>query len=338
MPMDYEFQEAKIKGFERGYRAVFVINIGLQFGIFRALCMSSENGDSEGLTSKDLADRLSLYEPYLKIWLQTAYHFELLDCSPNEVFKLQPHMAQILGIDMDGAPIISNNGSSSLSRYMLTGAPSPRHRSPEESLATSRATKSIYMVFLSHILKKYDILNQLMNKGVYFIDIGCGSGTLIIELALAFPNSRFIGIDTDFYGIERARASSITLGIGERVSFEDMAAEELDFRDEFDVACMVAALHEILPAKRLFALENIHRALKSGGRLIVLDFPYPEKMEDFRNQRYDIGIIEQFFEAPGGVVHLCAAEQDSLLKQAGFKDIQRSDLYNGMFDLIMTVR
>ena len=332
---DYEAQEAKIRAFERGYRAVYVINLGLQFGLFSALYLSSETGDSEGLTARGLAGRLSLHEPYLKIWLQTAYHFELLDCDSRGRFKLQPYMAEVLGVNTGAEPAARNNGSSALARYILTGVAAPRSRSSEESLATSRATQSIYLVFLSYILEKYDTLKQLLNKGICFIDIGCGSGNLIIELALAFPNSTFKGIDTDIHGIERAESSSNTIGIEERVSFEDMAAEELDHSEEFDVACMVATLHEILPEDRLLALENIYRVLKPGGRLIILDFPYPDNIEDFRNIRYDIGIIEQFFEAPSGVVHLCAEEQDRLLQRVGFNDIQRSDLNKGMFDLIM---
>ena len=328
--MDYESQEAKIRGFERGYRAVYVINVGLQFGIFSALCETSK-----GVTAKDLADRLSLFEPYLAIWLQTAYHFELLACNANGRFTLQPYMAEILGVEMGPEPIIQNTGASPLARYILTGVPVPHYRSPEESQATARATQAVYRVFLSYILEKYDALKESLNKGIRFVDIGCGGGNLIIELALAFPNSFFKGIDTDIHGLERAESMVHTLGIQERVSLEDLAAEELDCRDTFDVACMVATLHEILPADRLPALANIHRSLTSGGHLIILDFPYPETVADFRDQRYDIGIIEQFFEAPSGIVHLCAAEQNRLLTEAGFTNIQRSDLNNGMFDLIM---
>jgi len=331
--MDYESQEAKIRGFERGYRAVYVINIGLQFGLFRALCE-----ESGGLTATHLANRLSLYEPYVAIWLQTAYHFDLVDCDPSGMFTLQPYLAEILGVDTALAPTVQHAGSSPLSRYILTGVPAPKSRSPEESLATSRATQAVYMVFLSYILERHDALKHLLNEGIHFIDIGCGSGNLIVELALAFPNSSFKGIDTDIYGLERAETASHTLGIQKNVSFEDLAAEELDCHEEFDVACMVATLHEILPSDRSLALNKIYGALKTGGRLIILEFPYPEKLEDFRDQRYDIGIIEQFFEAPSGIVHLCAVEQDRLLKQAGFNNIQRSDLNNGMFDLIMAVK
>ena len=87
-------QEEKIRSFERGYRATHVINIGLHFGIFKAL-----NLTLEGMTAQDLAVKLMLHESYLKVWLQTAYHFEILDCDNNGRFRLQPHLAEILGIE-----------------------------------------------------------------------------------------------------------------------------------------------------------------------------------------------------------------------------------------------
>ena len=46
----YESQEAKIRDFEKGYRAVHVINIGMQFELFKAIHLSSG-----GLTEAELA-------------------------------------------------------------------------------------------------------------------------------------------------------------------------------------------------------------------------------------------------------------------------------------------
>ena len=109
-------------------------------------------------------------------------------------------------------------------------------------------------------------------------------------------------------------------------------------KSQHDAACMVATLHEILPSERVRSLEKTYRAVKSGGCILILDFPYPERLEDFRDPRYSIGIIEQYFEAPSGVVLLGAAEQNAVLEQAGFKDIQRDDINNGMFDFIMAVK
>ena len=63
--IDYESQEAKIRDFEKGYRAVHVINIDVQFGMFKTIHVSSG-----GLTEGELALQLMLHEPYRKIWLQ----------------------------------------------------------------------------------------------------------------------------------------------------------------------------------------------------------------------------------------------------------------------------
>jgi hypothetical protein len=71
---------------------------------------------------------------------------------------------------------------------------------------------------------------------------------------------------------------------------------------------------------------------------LVLDFPYPDRLEDFRIPRYDIGVVEQYFEAACGVVHLGATEQDEILEQGGFVEVQRADIGGGMFDFITATK
>ena len=68
---------------------------------------------------------------------------------------------------------------------------------------------------------------------------------------------------------------------------------------------------------------------------MILDYPYPGRLEDFRNPRFDYGIIEQYFEAMGGIVHIPEEEQDELLSKAGFKTIERMTVGDGgMLDFI----
>jgi len=35
---------------------------------------------------------------------------------------------------------------------------------------------------------------------------------------------------------------------------------------------------------------KVYEALKEDGDLLVLDFPYPDKLEDFRNPMYNYGM------------------------------------------------
>lgn len=342
--ISFQSQEAKIRSFERGYRATHVINIGLQFGMFKALNLAPE-----GMTAQELAVKLMLHEPYLKVWLQTAYHFEILDCDKNGRFRLQPHLAEILGIEplfgqnslhtgFRADSTVRGDNESPLYRYIRTGIPVTAHKSPESSLATAEATKGVYMVFLSMILPQHRDLEEMLQQGINFLDIGCGSGNLIIELAHAFDQSIFVGVDPDIYGIERAQTTASELGLDLQVSFEEMGAEDLPYNDEFDMVCLVATLHEILPEARARAVEKAYEALKRDGTLLVLDYPYPGRLEDFRDPRYNYGVIEQYFEVVNGIVHLSAPEQDELLTRAGFKNIRRADIGEGMFDFIIATK
>lgn len=342
--MSFKSQEAKIRNFERGYRATHVINMGLRLGIFQALHLVLE-----GMTVKELALRLMLHEPYLKVWLQTAYHFEILDCDEGGRFSLQPHLAEILGIEshldyVQTHTVFTENNEmgeaidSALYNYIRTGRSFDKVRSQESSRAASEATKSVYQVFLSMILPTHKHLEEMLKQGIRFLDIGCGSGNLIIQLAHVFSQSQFVGIDPDIYGIEIAESAASDMGLEDRVSLEVMGAEELPYNNEFEMVCTVATLHEILPTVRVQALEKAYGALKQGGQLLVLDFPYPDKLEDFRNPRYEYGIIEQYFEVQNGIVHIGPSEQNQLLDQVGFKNIQRMDVGEGMFDLITAIK
>jgi ubiquinone/menaquinone biosynthesis C-methylase UbiE len=125
----------------------------------------------------------------------------------------------------------------------------------------------------------------------------------------------------------------------DRVYVEDIGAEEIQFRDEFEMTTMVLTLHEILPESRLDALKKVYKAMKKKGQLLIVEYPYPGSLQDFRDPRYDYGIIEQYFEALNGIVHISKEEQDELLCKAGFKDIERMPVGDGgMLDFITALK
>jgi len=92
MEVNSKTQMAKIRGFEKGFMATHFINIGYKVGIFQTLYQNKE-----GLNVSELAKKLDLHEPYLKIWCQTMYHFEILDCDEHGRFSLQPFLDEIIG-------------------------------------------------------------------------------------------------------------------------------------------------------------------------------------------------------------------------------------------------
>ena len=335
-------QMAKIRNFERGFMATHLINLGTRLGIFEAL-----HENKQGLTVPVMASKLGIHEPYLKIWCQTAYHFEILDGDEKGRFMLQPYLDEILGdknhfrnylanIAMD-VDLIGEGFTNSL-RAFRTGTPYPIYHTPEFSEMVYESTNNLALAFLFMIFPKNEHLKQGLEKGIRFLDIGCGNGSLVIQLAQAFGNSTFVGIGPDANGIKTAKSAISKLELEDRVSVEHLGGEKLPYKDEFDMISMVVTLHEIPPAVRKKAVKKTYRALKSNGYLLVLDFPYPSKLEDFRNPIYNYGILDQFYEICADSVHLTVEQQNDLLKAAGFKNIQRRPIGRGMFDFVTATK
>lgn len=336
-------QMEKIRGFEKGFMATHLINMGAKVGIFEKLNERKE----EGVSVTELAQALKLHEPYLKLWCQTAYHFRILDCDSQGNFKLQPFLDEILGdrshfrnylpniaLDVD----LVGKGMAEAAAYFKTGRILDAFSDPDVSRAAYETTKNIYLAFVFMIFPKNEHLKKQLEQGIDYLDIGCGNGTLITQFARAYPKSRFVGIGPDAHGIEEAEAAISQLSLRDRVSVEQIGGEGITYKDKFDMVSMVVTLHEIRPEVREAVVNNAYRALKPGGSVLILDFPYPGELADFRDPIYDYGIMDQFYETFMGSVHLTSTEQTQILSEAGFTDIRRMPVGKGMFDFITATK
>src|SRR5579872_5464064 len=105
-----------------------------------------------------------------------------------------------------------------------------------------------------------DVVRLLSPRsGERILDLGCGTGYLTNIIARA--GSRVIGIDKSPAMIERANAAYPDL------DFRIMSATDLHFDTPFDAVFSNAVLHWVLDKET--AVDNIYRALRPGGRLVV---------------------------------------------------------------------
>lgn len=324
-----ESQLGKLNNYMKGFKAVHLINIGQKLGIVEALWEAKD-----GISAKELALRLGVHEPYLKIWCQTAYCFEILDCDDQGYYRFAPYFEEILG---DESSLNYRGGSINLAvnvtgkrfieslDYYRSGKINENYTQERSEIVsdTTRVLNRYIGFYLSAMLPEGDPIRQKLSSGAKFIDIGCGSGELVIHLAQMFKNSSFVGVDPVPYSIEAGNRKIQEAGLEARVSLENIGGEEISYRDEFDIASMVVTLHEIPPEIRENALGKVYQSLKKEGKLLLVDFSYPEVLNDFKNPEYEPGVIDQFDETCLGVVHLSAREQDEMLMKTGFKDIQR---------------
>jgi len=94
----------------------------------------------------------------------------------------------------------------------------------------------------------------------HVLDLGCGDGTLTLQIAEILKKGEVVGIDSSQSMIDAALPK-----IRNNLNFIVMDINKLNFSDKFDLVLSNATLHWIKNHQSL--LENVHRALRTGGRI-----------------------------------------------------------------------
>src|SRR5262249_13840517 len=101
------------------------------------------------------------------------------------------------------------------------------------------------------------------------LDVACGTGRTLLQLAKAQPRLWLTGLDLSPYYLQFARE---LLRDVEDVSLIAENAEQLPFVDGyFDVVTSVFLFHELPRAARRRVLAEAARVLRPGGLLVLLD-------------------------------------------------------------------
>lgn len=111
-------------------------------------------------------------------------------------------------------------------------------------------------------------VEDALESGCRFADIGCGAGRALIRLAEAYPDSRFTGYDLSPTQVQRARDNIEAEGLTERIDVEVGEVEE-GLPGEFDVVSAFDVVHDAVDPRR-FA-EEVRESLTTGGSFVCLE-------------------------------------------------------------------
>jgi SAM-dependent methyltransferase len=127
-----------------------------------------------------------------------------------------------------------------------------------------------------HFTKHVRLLREKMGlrAGTKVLDVGCGTGALLVELATA--GADVTGVDTfeeaDGIDLEIAQARLRESGVSARVDKASAAA--LPFENEkFDLVVNIGMLEHISPAQRPALLREMFRVVRPGGHLFLIAGP-----------------------------------------------------------------
>lgn len=173
----------------------------------------------------------------------------------------------------------------------------------------------------------YDTVNRLLGFGPEFmrgvvrladiqphdrvLDVGTGTGTLLVEARKLYPDLDIVGIDPDPKSLQIARGKLER--VHQKVNLVRGSAQNLPFDDNsFDLATSTLIFHHLpTPVKRK-ALGEIYRVLDEDGRFLLADFGKPENIpqavllhagslfDGRENMRANLdGKLPEFLEATG---------------------------------------
>jgi 2-polyprenyl-3-methyl-5-hydroxy-6-metoxy-1,4-benzoquinol methylase len=314
-------QVARIFEWRRGFNTIHLIDVGIRAGLFKTLA------EAPGATAAELATRLGLHVPFVEIWCKTAYGMELLDADDGHGFRLAPFFDSILanpthprylgGYVRLGTEVAAEDFKRSVSA-LRTGEVKPfQGRGDDFAQAVAESTWGLQVVAVKKILPGLEGLALRLEAGGTVLEVGCGTGNLLVQLAKAFPRAHVMGVDIDADSLAVARTRIETAGFSQRAQAYQGGVEKAATPSSVDAVVMVEVLHEIAPGIRASVVKECAAALKPGGWMLIVDETYPSTLEELRQPEFRFPLMTGFEEMTWGNVLPTREEQDKLLRDAG---------------------
>ena len=134
-------------------------------------------------------------------------------------------------------------------------------------------------------------LAALLEECTVVADLGCGTGEMLLQLGPVVH--QVIGVDREAAMLAMARQRTAGL---ENVEIREGSLEQLPIKESsIDLVLCMLVLHHIEHPARVFS--EVHRILRPGGRLLVLDMVAHEREELRRNMGHQhLGFSQANFE------------------------------------------
>lgn len=191
-----------------GYNVTHLVEIARELGVWDALTRNP------GRISSELAETLGVDAFYTDVLCRTAFSFGLLD-RDGDGWRMAPHFDQILGnpesiFYLAHAPrahmVVGEDYRQYVQQFRAGTTTSYQHHDENFMREVAEALKRLPRIVLDVVLPRLPELDARLKAGARVLDVECGGGWAIVQIAERFPSSRCVGM---------ARKDSTWLGLWE---------------------------------------------------------------------------------------------------------------------------
>jgi ubiquinone/menaquinone biosynthesis C-methylase UbiE len=152
-----------------------------------------------------------------------------------------------------------------------------------------------------------------LTGGQGVLEIGCGTGSLLVAVGRRHPDVDLAGLDPDPKALARAERKARRAGISVRLDrgFSDALPYE---NASFDRVLSSFMYHHVPAREKPLMFGEIGRVLKPGGRLELVDFAGPERGH---------GLVARMLHAHNMMKDNAEARVLALMREAGFSNAAR---------------
>lgn len=254
---------------------VALVHVGDRVGLFKAMAGAGE------LRREQLEQRTGIHPRYLEEWLAAMLCAGYIEHQaetdtwrlPDEhaLFFADASSEQYMGGLFYGAPGLAAMAPQLADAFQAGSGISFQDYGEAAPMAVELMNRSLYQArFIQRWMPNLPQVVARLQQGGRALDVGCGTGTIAILLAQAFPQARITALDFDARSIVMARENAARAGVAERIRFIQQSATELDGQGEgWDFISSFDCIHDMPDPQGV--LRRIHNALAPEGSYLMVE-------------------------------------------------------------------
>ena len=316
-----------------------LVDVGDKLGLYRAMAEAGEGG----LTPERLASKTGTNPRMIGEWLaaQAANGYVTYDPGTG-AFSLPEEHALVLA--HENSPVFLQGAVQTTASLYLDEAKVIRAMRTGKGLGwgdhepgfhegQERLSRPLFSnLLVQSWIPALDGVEAKLRGGAKVAEVGSGRGAALIQLAKNYPQSTFVGFDSDGPSVDHARRLAGQDGALENLRFEKADASSYP-ADDYDLIGFISSLHDMRDPEG--ALAHAHACLREkGGTLMVAEAPAGDALEQNFNPvgrlLYPVSALEcvpaSLNEDGTGLGTLMGESRlRALVASSGFKGFRRVD-------------